>query len=139
MSGDKTHPLDPCPFCGNNEVPRICQTLGSCVDVCCVAAVGGCGASTGHHKTEAEAIAAWNRRTPTLAPQGLPPAGLREAVAAVEAEPELPGPMPDEMYAALQGDRDACAEACRIIVRQTKAGIKSRILGLAAERERGGG
>ena len=46
---------------------------------------------------------------------------------AVDAEPELPGEMPDEMWAAIREDRDAAAEAMRIIVRQTKAGIRARI------------
>lgn len=48
-------------------------------------------------------------------------------IAAVDAEPELPGDMPDEMWEAARNDRDAMAEAMRIAVRQTKAGIKERI------------
>jgi len=59
-------------------------------------------------------------------------AGQAEAVrglveAAIDAESELDDPMPDEMFQALQGDRDACANACRIIVRLTKEGIKTRV------------
>ena len=49
-------------------------------------------------------------------------------LSAVEAEPELPGDMPYEMWEVLSSDRDAAAEALRIIVRQTKAGIRDRIL-----------
>ncbi|HLP43597.1 MAG TPA: hypothetical protein VK465_18995 [Fibrobacteria bacterium] len=47
---------------------------------------------------------------------------------AVDAEPELPGKMPEELRAALQGDEDACTEALRIMVRLTKQGIQDRIL-----------
>lgn len=46
---------------------------------------------------------------------------------AIEAEPALPGHMPDEMWAAINGDRDAIEEAMRIAVRQTKSGIKERL------------
>lgn len=47
---------------------------------------------------------------------------------AVDDEPELPGDMPDEMWEAIVGDRDATAEAMRVVVRQTKAGIRERII-----------
>ena len=53
---------------------------------------------------------------------------LETAIKAVEAEPELPGSMPDEMWDAIAGDRDATEEALRIVVRQTKAGIIERLL-----------
>jgi hypothetical protein len=58
------------------------------------------------------------------------PAGLldiSEVQYAVESEPEMPGQMPDEMWDAIRNDRDACAEAMRIAVRQTKSGILGRI------------
>jgi hypothetical protein len=45
---------------------------------------------------------------------------------AVTDEPELPGAMPDAMWDVLRSDRDASAEALRIVVRQTKAGILKR-------------
>ena len=48
---------------------------------------------------------------------------------AVDDEPELPDEMPDEMWATIAGDRNAMEEALRIVVRQTKAGIRERILG----------
>ena len=48
---------------------------------------------------------------------------------AVKDEPELPEEMPDEIWAAIDGDRDAVAEAMRIVARQTKAGIRERIIG----------
>lgn len=48
---------------------------------------------------------------------------------AVDAEPELPGSMPDEMWYAICSDRKAATEAMRIIVRQTKQGIRDRIIG----------
>ena len=47
---------------------------------------------------------------------------------AVDDEPELPGDMPDEMWEAIVGDRDATAEAMRVVVRHTKAGIRGRII-----------
>lgn len=48
---------------------------------------------------------------------------------AVDDEPEVPGAMPDEMWYAIHGDRDAVENAIRIAVQQTKAGIRARILG----------
>lgn len=47
---------------------------------------------------------------------------------AVDDEPELPGDMPDDMWETIVGDRDATAEAMRVVVRQTKAGIRERII-----------
>ncbi len=49
---------------------------------------------------------------------------------AINDEPELPGKMPDEMFEAISGDRDATEEALRICVRQTKAGILKRLEGV---------
>lgn len=49
-------------------------------------------------------------------------------LAAVDAEPELPGEMPDEMWEVLSSDRDAATKALQIIVRKTKSGIRDRIL-----------
>lgn len=48
-------------------------------------------------------------------------------LAEVEAEPELPGDMPDEIWEAIRNDRDALAETLRITVRLTKDGIRKRI------------
>lgn len=50
-----------------------------------------------------------------------------EVRAAAMAEPELPGDMPDEMWDAIQHDKDAATEAMRIIVRQTRDGILRRL------------
>ncbi len=52
-------------------------------------------------------------------------AALKQAVL---DEPELPGEMPDEMWDAIKGDRDAITEALRIVIRQTKAGILERAI-----------
>lgn len=52
---------------------------------------------------------------------------LEDAIKAVEDEPELPGRMPDEMWAMINGDRDAIEELLRITVRQTKSGIIERL------------
>ena len=51
---------------------------------------------------------------------------------AIDDEPELPGDIPDRMYETLRdafekGDRDLIIEAFRIVVRQTKQGIKERL------------
>ena len=45
----------------------------------------------------------------------------------VNAEPELPGGMPDEMWIKLHNDRDLTQEAFRLTVRLTKKGIISKI------------
>lgn len=55
------------------------------------------------------------------------------ALAAIEQEPELPGDMPDDMWEAIKGDRDAVQEAMRIAVRQTKGGIRDRYYALRAQ------
>lgn len=47
--------------------------------------------------------------------------------AAISAEPELPGPMPDPMWQAISSDRDAATECLRIVVRETKQGILKRL------------
>lgn len=51
---------------------------------------------------------------------------------AVLDEPEYPGDMPDEMWAALKGDRDACVKAMRATVRLTKRGILARLRAASA-------
>ena len=58
-------------------------------------------------------------------PKGL--LGISAVQYAIECEEELPGQMPDEMWLAIRDDRDACAEAMRIAVRQTKANILRRV------------
>lgn len=50
-----------------------------------------------------------------------------QARAAIIAEPELPGDMPDEMWEAVRNDRQAAVECMRIVVRQTKIGIIRRL------------
>jgi hypothetical protein len=62
-------------------------------------------------------------------------AGLRAVVArvnelandAIREEPELPGPMPDAMWSAINGDKDAIEEGMRIAVRYAKRDIRARI------------
>ncbi len=53
--------------------------------------------------------------------------GLKAIVDAIEIEEELPGEMSDEMWAAICGDRSACTESHRIVVRHTKKNIRGRI------------
>lgn len=50
-----------------------------------------------------------------------------EVRSAAMAEPELPGEMPNEMWDAINNDRDAATKAMRIIVRQTREGILGRL------------
>lgn len=56
--------LKPCPFCGSATAPaeRNAYKSPDYQIVVCAASNGGCGASSGWHETEAEAIAAWSRR-----------------------------------------------------------------------------
>ena len=52
---------------------------------------------------------------------------LETVRAAIDLEPELPCDMPDEMWEAIQNDRDAMRQALVICIKETKAGIKSRL------------
>ena len=59
--------LKPCPFCGSDEIMRLCDPAqgldnsGPSRALSCA----GCHIEAPFYDTEAEAIAAWNRRTPT--------------------------------------------------------------------------
>ena len=53
---------------------------------------------------------------------------IENALRAVDDEPEYTDKMPDEMWEAIKGDREAMTEALRITVRLTKKGIKDRIM-----------
>lgn len=54
---------------------------------------------------------------------------LRTALGAIQDEPELPGPMPDEVWYLLRGaDRETTAEFLRALVRDTKKGIATRLM-----------
>lgn len=55
MTKPKLEALKPCPFCGCNCI-RV-HFLGVVAVYC-----DGCGARTGSQDTQAEAIAAWNKR-----------------------------------------------------------------------------
>ena len=52
---------------------------------------------------------------------------LAAIIAIVDEEPELSDEMPDEMFQAIQGDKDAITEVIRIAVRLTKQGIRDRL------------
>lgn len=56
---------------------------------------------------------------------------LKKVLDAIAAEQELPGGMPDKMWAALRDDRDACTKSHQLAVAATKTGIRDRILALA--------
>jgi hypothetical protein len=47
---------------------------------------------------------------------------------AINDEPELPGEMPDEIYYSFKDDKGALAELLRITVKETKKGIRNRLL-----------
>lgn len=77
MSGDKTHPLDPCPICA--QMPELIRFKDSqitpnvkCNNPACLLE----GREFDYLMWQGV-----SRQPPTLSPQGLPPAGLREAVA----------------------------------------------------------
>lgn len=53
-------------------------------------------------------------------------ARIERLEAAIADEPDLPGPMPDEMWNAIRGDRDAVERVLRIAVQKTKEGIRAR-------------
>lgn len=61
-------------------------------------------------------------------------AAIDAALLAIDAEEEAPGPMPEEMWAALNGDRQLIEEAIRAAIRLTKQGIRERLLGHAPQR-----
>ena len=61
--------LTPCPFCGNEKLVILDEGCSSEIyenipnyAVCCDFYRGGCGATSRYHRTEEEAIEAWNRR-----------------------------------------------------------------------------
>lgn len=61
------HTIEPCPFCGEAEVPTIIIRKGKdgwrdrfCV--LCDYDRGGCGAESGWYHYEVEAVEAWNKR-----------------------------------------------------------------------------
>ena len=65
--------LKNCPHCGNNDYVKAVRVEGENVSpdnfqVVCSWLSGGCGASGGVRRTEAEAIVAWNRRAEELEP-----------------------------------------------------------------------
>ena len=47
--------------------------------------------------------------------------------AAIEAEPELPDEMPDELWQAIRQDKAVAMKCLRLAVRQTKQGILRRL------------
>lgn len=54
--------LLPCPFCGGEAKSFLENSCDCCGGRVGVAFCLHCGAEHGHHPTEADAIAAWNRR-----------------------------------------------------------------------------
>jgi Lar family restriction alleviation protein len=56
-----TEELKPCPFCGGSNVSTY-EVKGSYSTLCV-----GCGGEGPEEDSEAEAIAAWNRRSPVAA------------------------------------------------------------------------
>ena len=101
---------------------------------------------TSYEMSRAEAEAHANRFVDEYLKAGhiVPAPSLREALEAVEAEPELPGEMPEEMWDALEamrgsvGEREAMTEAFRIVVQLTKKGIADRLRALATTEDQGG-
>ena len=46
---------------------------------------------------------------------------------AIDDEPELPGFMPNEIWDSIKDDRNAAEQVMRIIIQETKKGIKKRL------------
>ena len=56
---------------------------------------------------------------------------------AIDDEPEYVGDCPDELWNAINGNKDATSEALRLTVRYTKGGIKERFLAVIKQTEGG--
>jgi Lar family restriction alleviation protein len=113
--------LLPCPFCGGVEHEIGYDSAGH--DVQCHSWT--CRAKTGSHTSEAEAIAAWNRRA---APQRIE-VDIGAAVAALQASPELAGLM-NEALAAATPSRESSDELAALAARylgMTEAGFVSSV------------
>ena len=53
----------------------------------------------------------------------------KQVLKAIDDEPELPGEIPDQMYQTIvNSDKDTVEVMLRFIVKETKRGIKERIL-----------
>lgn len=59
-----TQELKACPFCGGGAESYLENSCDCCAQTSGVAYCQHCGAEQSHFRTEAEAIAAWNTRTP---------------------------------------------------------------------------
>ena len=117
--------LQPCPFCGVTPKSDPQRDFIFCAS---------CGVEGPFPSFDK--IAAWNRRPPGLEIAIIPPEreealDLEAAIRAVKAEPELPGPMPIEIFYAIQSP-EKLANALRIAVRQTKEGIITRLRSIQA-------
>ena len=55
---------------------------------------------------------------------------LADILAAVEAEPEFPGEMDDRLFEVTARDKETALLSLRVAVRETKAGIRDRIVAL---------
>ena len=65
---------------------------------------------------------------------------IREILRCIDAEPETPGEMPEEMWQRFKGviennDKEALSEMVRIIIRCTKYGIRDRIIDVITDRD----
>ena len=59
-----------------------------------------------------------------------------EVLKVIDEEPEYPGPIPDAMWTAINGNRDLTTETLRLSVRLTKSEITNRINALQVNRGR---
>jgi len=116
--------LKPCPFCGKwaFSIGTVNEKTGNtvyhvnCTGRDCQAQSFYCAKDPAEARVKA--IARWNRRH------------LDKFIKAVDDEQELPGDMPDEMWQAIQNDRDAVCKAMQLSVLQTKNNIRNRIVTL---------
>lgn len=119
--------LNACPMCGTPEPEYLPPIRGK---------IFGCGTYIRYQKiTQGIACQKICDLEARKASDSMPLLCLSDIIAAIDSEPELPGEMPFEMrvtieYAMEKKDIDFIAEAMRIIVQETKHGIRERVKGL---------
>ena len=53
---------------------------------------------------------------------------LNQVLDAINAEPEFPGPMPDDLWELIRNNRGNCEQSHRLAVQATKSNIKERLM-----------
>ena len=58
---------------------------------------------------------------------------LKSVIDLIEVEPEVPGPMPDDIWNLISSDRKKAENFFRVLVRNTKTNITKRIKSIYGE------